>query len=675
MTSAAAVVTEHPARVLIIDDEESNRELLSAMLGPEGYHVESASSGEAAFAMMAEHAPDIVLLDIMMPGMNGYEVTARIKADTATRSVPVILVTALNDREARMHGLEAGAEDFLSRPVDHAELRVRVRNMLRLKSYADYYSKYNELLEREVVSRTAELVERSLTLEQNATALSESNALTDYALGAANMGVWTLDLSSGWLTWSKTLAAVFGLTHEQAPTSSDAFLALVHKDDRRKVQESIAQLVEDGTDHNDEFRIVWPDGTIYWAAGQGRLIRDSNGKPAKLIGICANISDRKLLESQFRQAQKMEAVGQLAGGIAHDFNNLLTAILGYSNFVMDTLEADDARRSDMEEVVRAGQRAADLTRQLLAFSRKQILQPTAVNLNTLVGGMQQMLARLIGEHVELVPLLAPDLQTIRADTGQLEQVLMNLVVNARDAMPNGGRLVVETANVDLDQSFMKDVVIHAGPYVMLAVSDNGVGMSEATKHQLFEPFFTTKETGKGTGLGLATVYGIVRQSGGYIWVYSEPGEGATFKVYLPRDVTEDAVPANLVPVQKAAGGSETILLVEDNPSVRFLTRRILETAGYNVLECANPEESLEMLEKDSGLVSILVTDVIMPGLSGPKLFATLATSRPSLRVLYVSGYTGDTIVQQGELEPGFSFLQKPFTADALTRRVRALLDN
>ena len=300
--------------------------------------------------------------------------------------------------------------------------------------------------------------------------------------------------------------------------------------------------MRDGTDYEVEFRALWPDGSARWNAGQARMVRDSDGTPMRLLGIGTDISERKSLEAQFRQAQKMEAVGLLAGGVAHDFNNLLTAILGYSTFVIDTFGPQDRRRADMEEVLKAGQRAAVLTRQLLAFSRKQVLQPTSVDLNALVMGIRQMLARLIGETVDLVPILAPDLGAVRADAGQLEQVLMNLVLNARDAMPSGGRLAVETANVELDESFMQDVTIHPGSYVLLAVSDNGIGMNEATKQRLFEPFFTTKEHGKGTGLGLATVYGIVKQSGGYIWVYSEPGKGATFKIYLPRASGDGKVP-------------------------------------------------------------------------------------------------------------------------------------
>jgi len=303
-----------------------------------------------------------------------------------------------------------------------------------------------------------------------------------------------------------------------------------------------------------------------------------------------------------------------------------------------------------------------------------VLQPTSVDLNALVMGIRQMLARLIGETVDLVPILAPDLGTVRADAGQLEQVLMNLVLNARDAMPSGGRLAVETANVELDASFMQDVTIHPGSYVLLAVSDNGIGMNEATKQRLFEPFFTTKEHGKGTGLGLATVYGIVKQTGGYIWVYSEPGKGATFKIYLPRVSGDGKVPDSVVVEEEMPAGTETVLLVEDEEAVRLLTRRILERAGYRVFDAANAEQAEALFERHGSVFNLLVTDVIMPGASGPRLFERLARQRPDLKVLYVSGYTGDTIVHQGELAPGVEFLRKPFTADALNRRVREVLD-
>jgi PAS domain S-box-containing protein len=662
-----------PARVLIVDDDD-NRKILEVMLAPEGFDLTSAASGEEALAMVARQPPDLILLDIMMPGIDGYEVTSKIKGALATKNIPIIMVTALDSRDARMLGLSAGAEDFLTKPVDRAELCVRVRNLLRLKAYGDYHDKYRQMLEDEVGSRTADLVERTHTLEQHATALRRSEERTTYALSAARMGVWEIDVATWQLTWSDTMAPMFGLSPDQAPDTVKAFLALIHADDRQLVEDSLATTMRDGTDYEVEFRALWPDGSTHWNAGQARMVRDGRGIAVRLLGVGTDISERKSLEAQFRQSQKMEAVGQLAGGIAHDFNNLLTAILGYSTFVIDTFGShDQQRRADMEQVIQAGQRAVALTRQLLAFSRKQVLQPAAVDLNALVTGMRQMLGRLIGEDVDLVPVLAPDLGIVRADPGQLEQVLMNLVVNARDAMPSGGRVAIETANVELDQSFMRGVTIARGSYVMLAVSDNGAGMNDATKQRLFEPFFTTKEHGKGTGLGLATVYGIVKQSGGYIWVDSEAGKGAAFKIYLPRAHGKDQA-APVPVIEQIASGTESILLVEDEAGVRLMTRRMLEQAGYQVVDAANPAEAAALFERHAGGFDLLVTDVIMPGSSGPSLFERLERLRPELKVLYVSGYTDDSIVHQGRIRPGHEFLQKPFTADSLNRRVRTVLD-
>jgi PAS domain S-box-containing protein len=661
----------HSPRILIVDDEPQNSELLAAMLEPHGFVLLTATTGEEALGLVATQPPDLILLDIMMPGMDGYEVAGKIKQNAATRHIPIIMVTALDDRDARLRGLNVGAEDFLSRPVDRAELSVRVRNLLRLKAYGDYYDQYNQLLEADVASRTAE---RTKTLEEHATTLRKNEERTNYALGAARMGVWDLDMVTQQLTWSETMAPLFGLTSDQVPTTGEAYLALIHPNDRQMVEDSMAHAAATGIGYEVEFRVRWPDGTTHWLASRDRMERDGNNQPVRLHGIGTDISDRKSLEAQFRQAQKMEAVGQLAGGVAHDFNNLLTAILGYSTFVIDTFEPEDPRRADMEEIVKAGQRAAALTNQLLAFSRKQVLQPTTLGLNVLVSGMRHMLGRLIGEHVDLVTVLAPDLAPVRADPGHLEQVLMNLVVNARDAMPAGGRLTVETANVELDQSFMGDAAIHPGSYVMLAVSDTGIGMSEETKRRLFEPFFTTKEIGKGTGLGLATVYGIVKQSGGFVWVYSEAGKGATFKVYLPRAVGAAVTEQRVLTAQAAAVPTETVLVVEDEAAVRVLTCRILQQAGYRVFHAPNPQQAAALFDQHTSSIQLLVTDVIMPGSSGPQLFEQLTRQRPDLKVLYVSGYTDDTIVHQGQLDPGVEFLQKPFTADALNRRVREVLD-
>ncbi len=388
-----------------------------------------------------------------------------------------------------------------------------------------------------------------------------------------------------------------------------------------------------------------------------------------------DISERKRLERQLLHSQKMEAVGRLAGGVAHDFNNLLTTILGYSELMLIKLPESSPARADVEEILKAGQRAVGLTRQLLAFSRKQVVEPKVVNLNAVIEEAAKMLRRLIGEDVDLATILDLSLGTVRVDPGQMEQVLMNLAVNSRDAMPRGGRLTLETWNVTIDASASR---LHfgapPGAYVLLAVSDTGTGMDVETRSHLFEPFYTTKEKGKGTGLGLATVYGIVKQSDGYIFVYSEPGKGTTFKIYLPRveGVGTDAAAA--VPASAVADGKETLLLVEDEEAVRRLMHRSLRERGYNVLDAPSGEAALAVATSHPGPIDLLITDVVLTGVSGKSLATLLLTSRPKLKLLFISGYTDDTVVHHGVLAKEEAFLQKPFTPDALARRVREVLD-
>jgi len=407
-----------------------------------------------------------------------------------------------------------------------------------------------------------------------------------------------------------------------------------------------------------------------------RVVRDAEGRVEYFNVLVEDITEHKLLEAQLRQAQKMEAVGRLAGGIAHDFNNLLTAILGSADLLLDTLSPDAPEREDLDEIRKAAKRAADLTRQLLAFSRQQLLAPQVLDVNALLTNLEKLLRRLIGEHIELRTALAPNVGAVQADPGQLEQVIVNLAVNARDAMPQGGQLTIETANAELDEAYAAEhFPARPGSYVLLAVTDTGTGMDAQTKSHIFEPFFTTKEKGKGTGLGLATVYGIVKQSDGYIWVYSEPGHGTSFKIYLPR-VAEAPGPARPgFELSASVRGSETVFVVEDDEMVRALIRRMLETRGYTVLLAPHGDEALQLLERHPGRVDLLMTDVVMPGMSGRDLADRVAERRPGIKVLYLSGYTDDAIVRHGVLEPGIAFLQKPFSADALARKVREVLDS
>jgi PAS domain S-box-containing protein len=398
------------------------------------------------------------------------------------------------------------------------------------------------------------------------------------------------------------------------------------------------------------------------------------GRAARLV-LARDTSERTHLEAQLRQAQKMEAVGQLAGGIAHDFNNMLTAITGYSEMLLQDLADQDARRHDVVEIQRAAGRAATLTRQLLAFSRKQVMQPQVIDLNEVVAGAEKLLQRLIGENIALRTALDPALGTVYADPAQVEQVIVNLVVNARDAMPKGGQLLIETQNADLETVDAGDTPPAApGHYALLAVSDTGVGMDEATRARVFEPFFTTKDPGKGTGLGLSTVYGIIKQSGGTISLYSEPGKGTTVKAYFPR---VDATAGSLQPAAQrtvSPRGSETVLLVEDEAALRAVARRTLERQGYRVLEASDAHAALAIAAAHPHDIDLVLTDVVMPGLSGRELAERLAASHPRVPVLFMSGYTDDSIVQHGVLEAGIHYLQKPFTPRSLAGKVRDVLD-
>jgi PAS domain S-box-containing protein len=424
------------------------------------------------------------------------------------------------------------------------------------------------------------------------------------------------------------------------------------------------------------------DGTTFPAIVEDRLILDSEGKIKGIRATIQDITERKkaeqemvVLQEQLRQSQKMEAIGRLAGGIAHDFNNLLTIIKGYTQLSLLEMREGDPLRANLEEVKNATDRAADLIRQILAFSRRQVLDMMILDLNMVMGDLDKMLRRVIGEDIELVTQLAEDLGRVKTDPGQIQQVIMNLAVNARDAMPNGGKLTIETANVELDEAYARaHVAVKPGRYVMLSVSDTGVGMSAEVRDQVFEPFFTTKEKGKGTGLGLSTVYGIVKQSGGNIWVYSEPGKGTTFKIYLPRVDEPPEEFKEKVEVKEIPRGSETILLVEDEKEVLKLASRILKEQGYRILEAATGEEALKICKENKGPFHLLLTDVVMPQMSGRQLKERLGQVGQGFKVLYMSGYTDNAIVHHGVLEKGMNFIQKPFTLEGLARKVREVLD-
>jgi PAS domain S-box-containing protein len=438
-------------------------------------------------------------------------------------------------------------------------------------------------------------------------------------------------------------------------------------EDRRKI---IEMLKERGMIRGLEIILRTKSGRLRTMLHSSEIIEIAGEKC--VLAILQDITEQKSLEKQLRQAQKMEAIGQLSGGIAHDFNNLLSVIIGYSEIIEESLPASDPRHNQCGQIRKAGQSASSLTRQLLAFSRQQVLEPKILDVNNIVLNVEKMLHRLIGEHIDLRTALDPALGRIKADQGQMEQVLFNLVVNARDAMPQGGKLTIETANVDLDEDYAcRHVPQLPGPYVQLTISDTGIGMDATTQSHIFEPFFTTKEIGKGTGLGLSTVYGVVRQSNGHIWVYSEPGLGTTFKIYLPRTGVPARLEKPIADLMERFHGTGTILLVEDDESVRRLARTLLEDGGYFVLEAECPDKAIEIAQQHAGPIQLLLTDVIMPGMNGPALAGTLAPLRPDMRVLYMSGYTGFT--HPNLLDSDVPILPKPFTRETLLRKLHDVL--
>jgi PAS domain S-box-containing protein len=489
------------------------------------------------------------------------------------------------------------------------------------------------------------------------------------------VGIALVNLEGQVMESNPALQQMFGYSEEELRNS---FLnELTHPDDVTVDGDIKNGLLAAESDHYQiEKRYIRKDGEMIWGRLNVSLVRGSGGEPQFIICMVEDITERKQLESQFHQSQKMETVGRLAGGIAHDFNNLLTVIKGYTQLSLIELPEDHPSRENIEEIRKASERAAELTQKLLAFSRRQVLDLKVLDLNDVVRGLEKMVSRIIGEDIEMFTALADDLGRVKTDPGQIEQVILNLGVNARDAMPNGGKLAIETANVELDENYArKHISVIPGAYVMLSVSDTGIGIPPEVKEHIFEPFYTTKEKDKGTGLGLSTIYGIVKQSGGNIWVYSEPGRGTAFKIYLPRVEEEvDRIPSR-DDTDHLPKGNETVLLVEDEPSVRGLAARVLREQGYTVLEATDGDEAMSIAQEHiDEEIHLLLTDVVMPRMGGKELIKWIRTLHRKIKVLFISGYTDHTITYHAGLKPGTPFLQKPFSPTALAKKVREVLD-
>jgi two-component system cell cycle sensor histidine kinase/response regulator CckA len=640
---------DHPLHVLVVDDDAEHAAMVVEVLRLtdtcRGATIDSAHAYDPAVRMLSARPYDIAFVDYRLGARDGLTLLREIRANGI--ETPVVVLTGHGAEEVAVDAMKAGAADYLSKTQLSVETLDRtVRHALALHAHQQQ-RRQAEAAVRASEERFRALVENS----SDALLLIDPEGRVQYVTPSSQR--------------------YLGYTSDDMVGRS--IFDFLHPDDRDIVAARMADtLGTPGRSVTAEVRFQHADGNVRIMEGVA-VNRLDDPSVGAIVVNARDVTERRRLEDQLRQAHKMEAVGQLAGGVAHDFNNLLTAILGYSNLLLDDVPEDHPMRRDLEEIRAAGERASSVTRQLLAFSRRQMLQPQIVDINALIRQLEKLLRGLVSAQIEVMPRLAPDLAPVKVDPGTIEQVLVNLCVNAKDAMPHGGSLTIETANVNLSAA-ESDAIgpMPPGRYVVLAIGDTGEGMDEATSARIFEPFFTTREQGRGSGLGLATVYGMVKQSGGYIWVRSEPGRGTTFKIYLP--------PAESVMLQRSANrrgdlekkqGWETVLLVEDEDAVRSLARAVLRRHGYTVLEARHGVDALRLAERHRDDIHLLLTDMVMPHMNGPELAKRLASVRPKMKVLFMSGYVDRSAVPD---LAAVSFLPKPFTPETLARKVRLILD-
>lgn len=666
-------------KVLVVDDLEANRYLLTSLLAGHGYEVEVATNGVQALALAASAPPALIITDLLMPDMDGYELCRRCRADPSLRRIPIFVYTATyTDPKDERLALSLGARRFLVKPQAPDKLLSVVREILNEAGRhpparssegddAEHLREHNERLVEKLGKKLRELEADVVERNELLRSARESADLLAIAGRVARLGGWSLDVVSGRLRCSAELADLL-----EAPAGGPTTLVEAKSSFAPEWREQAAAVFErcmkEGTSGDVEMELVTARGKRLWVRTICEAVVDASGAIREVHGAFQDVTDRKQAERERQRlyeevvhSQRIESIGRLAGGVAHDFNNLLFAILSYSDFALETVREGDPLRPNLVEISKAAQRAAVLTRQLLAFSRRQTLQPKVVSLNLLLSGLEPMLRRLIRKDIEISLELGEAVGTILADPGQVEQVIVNLVVNARDAMPRGGRLRVATASVESAEG---------GRRAVLSVTDTGTGMDDATKARIFEPFFTTKKD-QGTGLGLATVHGIVTQSGGSITVASELERGTTFEVSLPR-VDPLAAESEPRPVRPDATGCESVLIVDDDPSVLTVAEQSLRRAGYRVVAVTSAGEALLASEELDGELDLLVTNVVMPRMSGFDLARRLAKRCPKLKVLYISGYSESGTALA--VPPGARLVDKPISAAELARKVRDALD-
>jgi len=634
-----------PLRVLLLEDDARDAALILTEL-QRSFEVEATVvDNERAFTAAIDRRLNIVLADYNTRDFPAPLALAVLRARDP--EIPFIVISSSMAEATAIALLNNGAADYLVK---------------------DRLSRLGQAVQRAIDERQ---LRRAKHEAENALIYAEERIR--FAIEASRVGIWEADLRTGIIRWSRMLETLHGLAPDTFGGTLKDFLDRVDPADRSAVESAIHRAAAERSDGSVLYRTRRADGAIRWINVSGRTIYAEDGTPLRAAGIGQDVTERVRLEEQYRQSQKMEAIGLLAGGIAHDFNNLLTAIEGYSTLMAEAMRPDDPLQAHLAEVRRAAERATGLTRQLLAFGRRQILEPRVLDLRHSLTSMKPMLQRLIGENVDIVVKEDGKPGHVKADPGQIEQVILNLAINARDAMPRGGTLTFEVSDARLTIADARSgATVVPGRYTLLTVADSGQGMDPETQARVFEPFFTTKQKGKGTGLGLSTVYGIVKQSGGYIWVESTPGIGTRFSIYLPR-VEEAVEPKTPRTTAEPLTGSETILVVEDEGAVRTLVRRALERYGYRVLTAGTPNEAIELARVTGDRIDLLISDVVLPQMSGRALADRILPTTPETRLLFMSGYTDDAIVHHGVLDEGTPFIQKPFTPQALARKVRQVL--
>jgi PAS domain S-box-containing protein len=697
--------------ILIVEDSPTQAAELKYTLERHNFAITVACNGIEALAQINARMPSIVISDIVMPGMDGYQLCRKIKQDDRFKNLPVILLTSLSDPRDVVQGLECGADNFLTKPYEEKYIISRIQYILANKNLKDvertqlgveivldnerYFiksdriqilnlllSSYDAAIQKNyaLVKTQKELKTLNEQLEQmvesRTAALRESEGRYRLLLESVTDYVYTTLVENGRpvaTSHGSGCVAVTGYTSGEYAADPGLWLRMVHEEDRPIVMEQANSVFAGKTPFTIEHRIIHKDGRVRWVRDTPVPRYNQEGSLIACDGIVTDITEQKILERQLFQSNKMEAIGQLAGGIAHDFNNILTAIIGFSTIIEMDMDEDDPNRVNVEHILVAAGRAADLTGSLLTFSRKQVINPQPVDLNQIIGKTEKFLQRIIGEDIDFKASICQDVLTVNADSGQIEQVLMNLATNARDAMPKGGLISLETGTVEMDEEYVKaNGYGKPGSYAVISFSDTGEGMDETTCKKVFEPFFTTKEVGKGTGLGLSIVYGILKQHDGFINVYSEPGNGTTFKIYLPLIHAEVAVsPAGKEEILE--GGTETILVADDDASLRELSEKFLVMFGYTIITAVDGLDALAKFRENRDKIDLVILDVIMPKMNGKDAFDEMRKINSDVKAIFISGYTGEIIHKRGILDQTLVFVSKPLNLRKLLIKVREVL--